>query len=38
MQRTRDEIRRCGSSKGASRLDWLINEALDDLDAGRCTD
>ena len=24
--------------EAAGRLDWLINEALDDLDAGRCTD
>ena len=22
----------------AGRLDWLIKEALDDIDAGRCTD
>jgi hypothetical protein len=22
----------------AGRLDWLMKEALDDLDAGRCTD
>ena len=24
--------------EAAGRLDWLISEALDDLDAGRCTD
>jgi hypothetical protein len=24
--------------EAAGRLDWLIQEALDDLDAGRCTD
>jgi hypothetical protein len=24
--------------EAAGRLDWLINEALNDLDAGRCTD
>lgn len=22
----------------AGRLDWLVQEAVDDLDAGRCTD
>lgn len=24
--------------EAAGRLDWLIQEALDDVDAGRCTD
>jgi uncharacterized protein YfaT (DUF1175 family) len=30
--------RQIAEDEAAGRLDWLINEALDDLDAGRCTD
>ena len=30
--------RRIAEDEAAGRLDWLIQEALDDLDAGRCTD
>jgi hypothetical protein len=30
--------RQIAEDDAAGRLDWLIQEALDDLDAGRCTD
>ena len=30
--------RQIAEDEAAGRLDWLIEEALDDLDAGRCTD
>lgn len=30
--------RQIAEDEAAGRLDWLIKEALDDLDAGRCTD
>jgi hypothetical protein len=30
--------RQIAEDEAAGRLDWLIDEALDDLDAGRCTD
>jgi len=30
--------RQIADDEAAGRLDWLIGEALDDLDAGRCTD
>jgi hypothetical protein len=30
--------RQIAEDEAAGRLDWLINEALDDLDEGRCTD
>ena len=30
--------RQIAEDDDAGRLDWLIKEALDDLDAGRCTD
>jgi hypothetical protein len=30
--------RQIAQDEAAGRLDWLIQEALDDLDAGRCTD
>jgi len=30
--------RQIAEDEAAGRLDWLIHEALDDLDAGRCTD
>ena len=30
--------RQIAKDDAAGRLDWLIKEALDDLDAGRCTD
>jgi hypothetical protein len=26
------------ADEAAGRLDWLVQEAVDDLDAGRCTD
>lgn len=30
--------RQIAANDAAGRLDWLVQEALDDLDAGRCTD
>lgn len=30
--------RQIAADEAAGRLDWLIQEGLDDLDAGRCTD
>jgi len=30
--------RQIAEDEAAGRLDWLIQEAIDDLDAGRCTD
>lgn len=30
--------RQIAEDEAAGRLDWLIREALDDLDTGRCTD
>ena len=30
--------RQIAEDEAAGRLDWLVKEALDDLDAGRCTD
>ncbi len=30
--------RQIAADDAAGRLDWLVHEALDDLDAGRCTD
>lgn len=30
--------RQIAEDEAAGRLDWLIQEALDDLDTGRCTD
>ena len=30
--------RQIAEDEAAGRLDWLIQEALDDFDAGHCTD
>ncbi len=30
--------RQLAADDAAGRIDWLVQEALDDLDAGRCTD
>jgi hypothetical protein len=30
--------RQIASDEAAGRLDWLVQEALGDMDAGRCTD
>ncbi len=30
--------RQIAADEAAGKLDWLIQEGLDDLDAGRCTD
>jgi len=30
--------RQIAADEAAGKLDWLVQEGLDDLDAGRCTD